>query len=62
MKLMRKLFDGVCRGDFDLLENDELDKLSRTVRDGTYFSKKDNLEADRSWDGKKDSEDDNGDE
>ena len=27
-----------------------------------YFSKKDNLEADRSWDGKKDSEDDNGDE
>lgn len=52
IKLMRKLFDGVCRGDFELLQTEELDKLSRSVRDGTYFSAKDTLEADRSWDGK----------
>lgn len=51
MKLMHKLFDEICRGDFELLETEELDKLSRSVRDGTYFSKKDTLEADRSWDG-----------
>lgn len=51
MKLMHKLFDEICRGDFELLETEELDKLSRSVRDGTYFSKKDTLEADRSWNG-----------
>lgn len=51
MKLMHRLFDEICRGDFELLETEELDKLSRSVRDGTYFSKKDTLEADRSWNG-----------
>ncbi len=57
IRLMKKLFDEVCKGDFLLLQTDELEKLSRAVRDGTYFSKKDNLEQDRSWDGKNESED-----
>ncbi len=59
IKLMRKLFDEVCHGDFELLETDELDKLSRSVRDGSYFHPKSTLDADRSWDGIEESEDGN---
>ncbi len=54
IKLMRKLFDGICKGDFMLLETEELDKLARSVRDGTYFNNgptEAELAADRSWDG-----------
>jgi len=59
IKLMRKLFDEVCRGDFELLETEELDKLSRSVRDGSYFHQRNTLDADRSWDGTEEGEDGN---
>lgn len=59
IKLMKKLFDDICHGDFELLVTDELDKLSRSVRDGSYFAPKSTLEADRSWDGKEENDDGN---